>query len=219
MNLLKIGATTLRIGANAVARLFLSVSRLLHNIEMLLFVLLEYCARFVKPSLIALIAAENALNATLINSDIPSILPMLSFAPFAAFPVFAIDFDALSLSLASLRCAGAALINFCLYSSTLPFTELYDVWSRLFISASFLSSACNVRMLAAASCVFEPSVNAPPDASKSANSAFAYLISFSSSSMSYCIFLKDELFFLPPVDRNLSCADSNELSFCVALSI
>lgn len=55
----------LSIGANAVARLFFKVYKLPHSIEILLFVSLEYCARFVMPSLTALVAAEIARNTIL----------------------------------------------------------------------------------------------------------------------------------------------------------
>ena len=124
INLDSIGATMESIGANAVASEFCKRTKLLHNIDKLLFVSLEYCDRLSNPPLIPLITAENARKATLISKDIPSIRPRLILAPPADFETPFMDFDARLPDELILSFASEALSVLDLYSSTVPFIDL-----------------------------------------------------------------------------------------------
>ena len=113
MNFDRIGAIAVRIGANAVARLFLSRSKLPHNIEIAELVEPDSCAKFDIPATTALLSLLKRTN----NERMPRpyfsnvIIPFLafpaalpvSFREFAAFfplsAIFSLDFanfDALS---------------------------------------------------------------------------------------------------------------------------
>lgn len=94
INLDRIGAIAVRIGANAVARLFLSRSRLPHNIEIAELVEPDSCARLDIPATTALLSLLKSTN----NERMPRpyfnniIIPFLAFP--AALPVSFIEFAA-----------------------------------------------------------------------------------------------------------------------------
>ena len=62
MNFDRIGAIAVRIGANAVARLFLSRSKLPHNIEIAELVEPDSCAKFDIPATTALLSLLKRTN-------------------------------------------------------------------------------------------------------------------------------------------------------------
>lgn len=94
MNFDRIGAIAVRIGANAVARLFLSRSKLPHNIEIAELVEPDSCAKFDIPATTALLSLLKRTN----NERMPRpyfnnvIIPFLAFP--AALPVSFSEFAA-----------------------------------------------------------------------------------------------------------------------------